>query len=349
MKTLAIVIALIVILTAGIAIHRQRVAANAKPLHAPGAHMVFDQTEKEKIHANGRDICQLLAANDAQGLFKHFDKQMAVAVPLKQVETIVSQMKATGGLGSRVAESTHNDGVNDVYLAEYPWNNGIVTIVVSFDKEDQISGLLFTPGKIPQPDYKETYHSPNRYILPSKGEWTVFWGGNTEIQNYHIIAKDQRHAYDIVMTHDGWTYRDTPDKNENYYAWGQPILGPCNATVIEAVDGIADNKPSIMNPSQPAGNHILLSCGHNEYMLIAHFKQNSILVHKGDKIKAGAKIGECGNSGNSSEPHIHIHIQDGPKLFHAVGLPLEFTNIVVNGQFRSKSEIVQGDYVKNAK
>lgn len=67
-----------------------------------------------------------------------------------------------------------------------------------------------------------------------------------------------------------------------------------------------------MNESQPAGNYVILEHSNKEYSLLAHFKQHSIMVNEGDIVKQGQNIGLCGNSGNSSEPHIHFQVMDSP-------------------------------------
>jgi len=184
------------------------------------------------------------------------------------------------------------------------------------------------------------------YRLPFNGTWWVFWGGNTDIQNYHVVAPDQRHAYDIVIAKDGKDYHDSPNENRNYYDFGQHILAPADATVVEAVDGIAENVPGSLNADKPAGNHVILDCGNGEYLVMAHFKDHSIRVKTGDKVTKGEFIAECGNTGNSSEPHLHIHLQNGPTLFKATGLPLVFTDFTVGGKSIMRGELLQGQFVK---
>ena len=74
---------------------------------------------------------------------------------------------------------------------------------------------------------------------------------------------------------------------------------------------------------------------------------NSICVHKGDKISRGQIIAKCGNSGNTSEPHIHFQLQYGKSFALSAGLPIQFTHIIVDGKKMPKGFITNGHYVEN--
>ena len=132
-----------------------------------------------------------------------------------------------------------------------------------------------------------------------------------------MIAPDQRHAWDILVWRNGGTHRGDGKRLTDYWAFGRPILAPAPARVIEAVDGLPDNVPGHMDPQHAAGNHVVLDLGHGEYALIAHLRHGSVAVKVGDRVRTGQLLGRCGNSGNTSEPHVHFHVQDGPTLFRA--------------------------------
>ena len=87
-----------------------------------------------------------------------------------------------------------------------------------------------------------------------------------------------------------------------------------------------------MNPAQPAGNHVVIDHGNGEYSLLAHFRRGTVTVHAGDRVKAGELLGHCGNSGNSSEPHLHIHLQNASKFGSGEGLPMQFRDYCANGK-----------------
>ena len=81
--------------------------------------------------------------------------------------------------------------------------------------------------------------------------------------------------------------------------------------------------------------------------MLGHFKYNSITVKVGAVVKAGDIIGLCGNSGNTSEPHIHFGLQDGPRMSNEKSLFAEFRNIIVNGEVKENYEPTRGEKVSN--
>ncbi|HEX4775045.1 MAG TPA: M23 family metallopeptidase [Candidatus Saccharimonadales bacterium] len=175
--------------------------------------------------------------------------------------------------------------------------------------------------------------------LPFKGKWYVRQGGDTKKLNYHRSHVVQRGAFDFSgYGSNNKSYKSKGLKNEDYYAFGADVLAPADGEVIEAVQGIRDNQPGQTNLFAVGGNYVLIEHRANEYSFIAHLKQGSTLVKTGEKVKAGQKLGLCGNSGNSSEPHIHYHLQnsDVHSKFEktkikpvAIGIKVYFSNVTV--------------------
>jgi murein DD-endopeptidase MepM/ murein hydrolase activator NlpD len=100
--------------------------------------------------------------------------------------------------------------------------------------------------------------------------------------------------------------------------------------------------------SQPLGNHVVLDLGNGEYAFFAHFKQGSVAVKPGDAVEPGATLGACGNSGHSSEPHLHFHVQDSPTPFSGDGLPAQFVDYVANGASVARGEPRRGERISPA-
>ncbi len=89
---------------------------------------------------------------------------------------------------------------------------------------------------------------------------------------------------------------------------------------------------------------MILDVGGGRHVLLAHLARGTVAVRAGDRVRAGAVLGRVGNSGNSSEPHLHIHVQDAPRLFTGTGQPLAFRDVVVDGWARDRAELVQGQF-----
>ena len=199
----------------------------------------------------------------------------------------------------------------------------------------------------PAPSAFLDYQTRTTLALPFEGEWHVSWGGRTVGQNRHVIAPDQRFAYDFLQLEDGWSFRDSGDKNDLFVCFGKPICAPASGTVVKAGDGVHDNAPGEMNPAQALGNYVILDHGNREFSFLAHLKQGSVAVQTGQRVETGTFLGFCGNSGNSSEPHLHFHLQDTPILFRGNGLPAFFHQYRANGKHIDKGEPIGGQSVSN--
>ena len=109
--------------------------------------------------------------------------------------------------------------------------------------------------------------------------------------------------------------------------------------------------PPTTDPTlHPVGNHVVIEVAPEQYLLMAHLRPGSVAVKEGDVVQAGDAIGLTGNSGNSTEPHLHIHLQTTPDMFDplAIGLPLAFTGYTVNGEPVDVGTLEQGQIVERA-
>ncbi|WP_409366743.1 M23 family metallopeptidase [Lysinibacillus sp. 38-6] len=209
-------------------------------------------------------------------------------------------------------------------------------INIIIDAHNIIHRLLLKPFVVfPESDKKYTQ---NTYMMPIKEEWYVFWGGGNEFVNYHYAYETQRYAYDLVMMNNGTTYKDSAMVNDNYYAFNSEVTAPADGRVIKVVHHLKDNIPGEINELEPAGNLIIIEHKNNEYSMVAHLKNNSSRVHEGDRVRQGDVIALCGNSGNSSEPHIHFQVMDSPDYMNCKSIRIRFAD---------GKEPIQGDVIKN--
>lgn len=179
------------------------------------------------------------------------------------------------------------------------------------------------------------YKNKVEYSLPFTGEWLVVNGGVDKALSHSWGINSQRYAYDFIKTDNQLkSYKDDRKKLDNYYSYGRDIIAPADGMVVELSNKSKDSKMMWHHSTDPLirdirGNYIVIKHSDNEYSFIAHIKPNSFLVQKGDQVKRYQKLAECGNSGNSTEPHIHFHIQNRKGFVLSAGLPVKFKNIKV--------------------
>ncbi|WCN79531.1 M23 family metallopeptidase [Micromonospora sp. LH3U1] len=132
---------------------------------------------------------------------------------------------------------------------------------------------------------------------------------------------------------------EPPDR---YYAFGRPILAPADGVVVDVHDGEADHVgrrsqfalvPYVLGQAQRlrqgvgavAGNYVTIALpGNRAYVALAHLRAGSVRPALGDPVRAGQQIAECGNSGNSTQPHVHVQIMDNADISAARGVPMAF-------------------------
>lgn len=277
-------------------------------------------------------------------VFYAFSPEMKGALPLQSTRDFFEGMYKDGGMLKKI-ELIENKENFDKYRADF--DKGIYWLNISQNKEGKIAGLYITeydgPGLQPL-----LLRNTTKLSLPFNGEWFVFWGGDTKEQNYHVVSRSQKNAFDFVMVNEkGISYKTTGKKNEDYYAFGQPLMAPCDAIVVLVIDGIKDNTPGESDMNNITGNTVVLKTDANEYILFAHFKLNSIKVKTGDTVKKGQLLGLCGNSGHSSEPHLHYHVQDRENMIGSIGVKCHFENILVNGSAKTDYSPVRGERIKS--
>jgi murein DD-endopeptidase len=185
---------------------------------------------------------------------------------------------------------------------------------------------------------------------PLTGEDWVAGNGpsNTSVHRRALIPVNgrayisQRFAIDWVEAYpDGKTYQGDPADNKNYRAYGHEIHAVADGTVTETKDGIPQNTPGAKSLAVPVtletigGNHVIMDIGNGLYAFYAHMQPGSLRVKVGDKVKAGQVLGLLGNTGNSSEPHLHFDICNASSMLACEGMPYAFASFEVEGKGES--------------
>ncbi|MFC1693048.1 M23 family metallopeptidase [Candidatus Latescibacterota bacterium] len=197
-----------------------------------------------------------------------------------------------------------------------------------------------------------TTQEASGFLLPFQGKWFVVWGGNTKEQNYHIESQNQTGAFDfVIISENGKTYKQSGKMNEDYFAFGMPILSPKDGTVTDVIEGVRDNVLGIKNAYSALGNTIVIQHIDNVFSVLAHLKLGSITVRVGDQVKSGEVIAQCGNSGHSSEPHLHFHLQDNVIIPEGIGIKCFFSKIILerDGKTEVKTNYspIKSDIISN--
>ncbi|MDP9122639.1 MAG: M23 family metallopeptidase, partial [Acidobacteriota bacterium] len=208
-----------------------------------------------------------------------------------------------------------------------------------------VAGFFIRPQQHEADSKYLAYETRTPLHLPFRGIWTVGWGGRTLDENGHAFTPDQRFAYDFVVRQGGTTHQGDGTANDQYYCFSQAILAPGPGRVVEATDGVDENRPGELNPLQPLGNHVVLDHGNGEYSFLAHFQKGSVAVKAGDTVKTGDLLGRCGNTGNASEPHLHYHLQDTPRFGDGNGMPAQFLDYTADARPVPRGEPRRGQLI----
>ncbi len=191
---------------------------------------------------------------------------------------------------------------------------------------------------------------------PVTGRWSALNSPADKVPSHGTHGLGQTYAIDIVAVPEegparpafAWLWPVTR-RNRAFPAFGAPLLAAGDATVVHAEDGQRDHLSrnslaallyffvvegigrTVGGARRVVGNHVVLDLGGGTYALYAHVKQGSLAVKAGDQVVAGQRLGSCGNSGNSTEPHLHFQLMDGPDLNVARGVPFSWRGIGVPG------------------
>ena len=151
-------------------------------------------------------------------------------------------------------------------------------------------------------------------------------------------AIGQRFAIDWVqLRDDGKTFQGDEKDNKNYLCYGNEAYAVADGVVSETKDGIPENIPGANSRAVPitletvGGNHVIIDIGGGHFAFYAHLQPGSLRVKLGVKVRRGQVIGLVGNSGNSTEPHLHFHVENASSPLGAEGLPYSLASFEVVG------------------
>jgi Peptidase family M23 len=184
-----------------------------------------------------------------------------------------------------------------------------------------------------------------------EGTYLVVNGGGHVLVNAHLNTlsgerfapyRGQSHGVDLVRINRAGLRASglLPADPGAYVIYGDPVLAPCAGRVVFAEDGAADMPPPQADRAHMAGNHVILECG-AVWIVLGHLQRGSVAVRVGQITEPGHVLGLVGNSGNSGEPHLHVHAQrPGSTLAPLSGEPVP---IRLGGRYLVRNDRVQAN------
>jgi hypothetical protein len=195
--------------------------------------------------------------------------------------------------------------------------------------------------------YGQVKRAPIEVLSPVHGRWVAINSPADKVPSHGVHSCGQAYAIDLVYWPDestpwqGVQKRPLARRADSFFGFGQPIYAPASGTVVKARDFWRDHWSrnswpallymfvegtlrELLGPGGLLGNHVVLDLGDGVYAAFAHLKRGSVQVTKGQRVAAGQQLAECGNSGNSSEPHLHFQLMEHPHASIAAGLPFTF-------------------------
>jgi len=163
-------------------------------------------------------------------------------------------------------------------------------------------------------------------LRPVPTDW-VMLNGPEEISNHRLavtvkgekLFAPQRGAIDFKAPEYPGDVIDELSELDAFPSFGQPVRAPCDGTVVYCRSDLPDLLPGLRDTENPRGNEICIARDDGLVIVLAHLRQRSVQVHEQERIKRGDLVAAIGNSGNTSEPHLHIHVADSMKRREANG------------------------------
>ena len=280
-------------------------------------------------------VVESLNAASGDALFALYGAGMQQAFPVpKTREFVAGVSRARGRIVASAPLDPQQQGVYVLDAERGRWR-----LELHVDGDAKITGLKITSYE-PEPPRPLVVQNQIALRLPYRGAWSVSrLHGDTS-------PSDQRRAVDLrVVDDNGSSHRGAGAQNEDYYAWGKEIVAAADGKVVIVVDGVPENVPGAKNGYHVPGNEIIVEHAPDLYSMYAHLRPGTLRVRAGQKVRKGQVLALCGNSGNSTEPHLHFQLQDGPRSETAWGVEPVFDGVRV---VRDGKETAEQRYVLRA-
>jgi murein DD-endopeptidase MepM/ murein hydrolase activator NlpD len=308
------------------------------------------ESRPDQFTAVAKRLVEAINASDYEAITREFNPQMQAGFPLEKAKAFFQGLASKMGKIQRIEAPRLMLPDQALFLTHF--ERGILDMKVILDEQGRVSGLGFLPVE-PRPapkDQEEAKGSETKWRLPFRGRWLVDWGGDTRELNAHHDVPNQVFAFDFLgVGPDGKTVTGEGRRNEDHYAFGREVLATADGIVTDVIEGVRDNMPGSLNPYSALGNAVFIEHRRGEVSVFAHLKMGSTRVRVGDRVKAGQVVGSCGNSGNSSKPHLHYHLQNTPVIQEGKSMKVYFQSLLVvrdgKTELRERYSPVRGEIV----
>ncbi|MEU4625627.1 M23 family metallopeptidase [Actinoplanes sp. NPDC023801] len=194
--------------------------------------------------------------------------------------------------------------------------------------------------------------APVELAAPVRGRWIAINAPGTAVPSHGVKAYGQAYAVDLLQPSAdapasiGWSWRTRAP--ESFACFGAPVLAMADGTVVRVTDSWRDHRSrdtwppliwmmtveafarELAGASAILGNHVIVRHDDDTYSVYAHLRRGSTKVRAGDRVSTGQQLAEVGNSGNTSEPHLHVQLMDHPIPTAAAGLPMLWPDVTAD-------------------
>jgi hypothetical protein len=184
--------------------------------------------------------------------------------------------------------------------------------------------------------------------LPVKGTWLAGQAGATAITNGHLT---NRYAIDMLRLGPGGKFfKGKAASVTDFYSFDEPVYAPADGIVTQLQDALLSDSMHIADKNNSGGNFVIIDIGDGKYVFLGHLRKGSIPVKVGERVEAGTLIGRAGNSGYSTAPHLHMHVQNKPVIEPTgrITYPFRFHRMKLTRLFFQK-EVENGYLIRNDK
>ena len=265
----------------------------------------------------GRAVAALVRSRDGEAIVARFSPGLKAAVPRATVDDVLLGRPAPppSGGGSASPSLPRSAAIGRIYLADHRWGDRTLAIEMTLRRGRRDHGHPGSPTNLApaRPEGRPSPAHTARAALPGRVVGVLGRAdGAAELPRGRFGPASRlrprrlaggRDSQEIGLAECGLLGVGTAESS-------RPPAGSSSrqSTGCETIA----RRSQIENLRTPAGNHVVLDLGSGEYALLAHLRRGSVRVRPGQRVRRGETLGRCGNSGNSSEPHLHFHVQDRP-------------------------------------